>query len=140
MGLCEQGYFCKLITWKPNCLLDGMQHTEPPLRSVLHSAGVLSDALIDRQTLQGIMAVMAPKIGALSCLRSFIRATPLSALSLFSSVSAVVGNAGQSNYAAANAGLDANAYSMQVEQAMKAPPPLPLFMDILDQALAQKDG
>jgi hypothetical protein len=52
------------------------------------------------------MQVFAPKYAASMQLQQFILAQPVSHQVLFSSVASLLGSPGQSNYAAANAGLD----------------------------------
>ena len=53
--------------------------------------------------------MLAPKAAGTHNLLAAAAATPLDSVALFSSIAALLGNAGQSNYAAANALLDARA-------------------------------
>ncbi|MEE1803371.1 type I polyketide synthase [Streptomyces sp. JV176] len=79
----------------------------PPLRGVFHAAGVLADATIDTLTPDRTAAVLAPKAVGARNLDAATSADPLDLFVLFSSAAALVGNAGQAAYAAANAYLDA---------------------------------
>jgi acyl transferase domain-containing protein/acyl carrier protein len=78
-----------------------------PLTGVVHAAGLLADAPIDRLTSDQVGAVFAPKADAAWNLHELTAETPLSAFVMFSSLAGVLGNAGQGNYAAANAFADA---------------------------------
>jgi NAD(P)-dependent dehydrogenase (short-subunit alcohol dehydrogenase family) len=75
------------------------------------------DALLGAQTPQGLWTVLAPKLaGTLNLGLYTLAAEPVASLVLFSSIAALLGNVGQSNYAAANACLDglAETHSRQV--------------------------
>eukprot|EP00923_Selenidium_pygospionis_P038108 GHVN01066603.1.p1 GENE.GHVN01066603.1~~GHVN01066603.1.p1 ORF type:complete len:1995 (+),score=378.33 GHVN01066603.1:625-5985(+) len=88
------------------------QLTSPPhsIEAVFHAAGVLSDQLLEQQTGETVEEVYTPKVlggwnlhhaleqcGVNSQLKMFVA---------FSSVTALIGNFGQTNYSAANACLD----------------------------------
>lgn len=85
-------------------LLNGLDH---PLTAVVHTAGVLADRLVESMTGQDVARVMAAKADAARHLDELTRDQPLSAFVMFSSCVATLGTAGQGNYAAANAYLEA---------------------------------
>jgi len=82
----------------------------PPLRGIVHAAGVLDDGLLLRQERGRFRAVMAPKIGGAWNLHILTLDCDLDFFVLFSSISSLLGTPGQGNYAAANAFLDALAH------------------------------
>jgi NADPH:quinone reductase-like Zn-dependent oxidoreductase len=86
----------------------------PPCGTLLHAGGVLADAAIANQTCAGARQVLAPKATAMKLLSKYMSATPMAGAVLFSSVAALLGSAGQANYAAGNATLDAAARALRV--------------------------
>jgi hypothetical protein len=84
--------------------------TLPPLRGVIHAAGVIDDAPLLELNSVRLAKVMAPKVAGAFALHRLTRETPLDFFVLFSSVSSVLGSPGQGNYAAANAFMDALAH------------------------------
>ncbi|WGS46999.1 SDR family NAD(P)-dependent oxidoreductase [Burkholderia sp. JSH-S8] len=78
-----------------------------PLRGVLHCAGTVDDAFLIHKQEHSLRAVLAPKVAGTLNLDHATRGQPLAFFALFSSISGVLGNAGQTDYAAANAFMDA---------------------------------
>ena len=75
--------------------------------AVIHAAGILRDGLTMNKTDEDLAAVLRPKILGALALDEATRDEDLDGFLLFSSSVAVLGNAGQSDYAFANAWLDA---------------------------------
>jgi len=91
-------------------LVENIQTTMPALKGVIHAAGVLDDGVIMEQTGERFAAVMAPKAVGAWNLHRFTMEAPLDFFVMFSSGASLLGNSGQSGYAAANAFLDALAH------------------------------
>ena len=79
----------------------------PSLDGVWHAAGVLADGVLPAQTAASLARVAAPKAHGAWALQLASATAALRACALFSSVAALLGGAGQANYSAANACLDA---------------------------------
>ncbi|MCA9973778.1 MAG: amino acid adenylation domain-containing protein, partial [Anaerolineales bacterium] len=78
----------------------------PPIRGVVHAAGVLRDGALPQQNLADLAAVFRPKADGGWWLHEALRDAPLDFFVMFSSAASLLGSAGQANYAAANAFLD----------------------------------
>jgi NADP-dependent 3-hydroxy acid dehydrogenase YdfG len=87
-------------------LLARVRTEGPPLRGVVHCAGVIEDAGLLQQDVGGLERVLAPKVRGGWLLDRLTRVDPLDCFVMFASAAGVLGSAGQSNYAAANAVLD----------------------------------
>lgn len=91
-------------------LLARLDGTMPPLRGVFHAAGALDDRTLVGQSEQSFRTAFAGKaIGAWN-LHAATQGHELDVFVTYSSVASLLGSAGQANYAAANAFLDALAH------------------------------
>ncbi len=91
-------------------VLAELRDSWPPLRGVVHAAGVLDDGVLVEQSWQRFERVLAPKVAGAWNLHQLTRDTPLDFFVLFSSAASLLGSPGQANYASANAFLDALAH------------------------------
>ncbi len=76
------------------------------LHGVIHSAGVIRDSFLLKKTAAEWEAVLSPKVYGTFHLDEATRGEPLDWFVLFSSVTVVAGNVGQSDYAFANSFMD----------------------------------
>jgi len=82
----------------------------PPIRGVVHAAGVLQDGLLEQLDAAALDSVLRPKMMGGWLLHRLLKDDPLDFFVLFSSAGSLLGQPGQGNYAAANAFLDALAH------------------------------
>jgi NADPH:quinone reductase-like Zn-dependent oxidoreductase/acyl carrier protein len=91
-------------------VLDEARREGPPLRGVVHAAGVLDDGILTQQTRERFEKVMTPKVDGAWNLHHLTQDDELDFFVLFSSGASVLGSPGQANYVAANEFLDALAH------------------------------
>jgi acyl transferase domain-containing protein/acyl carrier protein len=80
--------------------------TMPPLRGIIHAAGVLADGLLQNQNWADFAKVMEPKVQGAWYLHRLSQAQKLDFFVCFSSATSILGSPAQANYATANAFLD----------------------------------
>jgi acyl transferase domain-containing protein/NADPH:quinone reductase-like Zn-dependent oxidoreductase/NAD(P)-dependent dehydrogenase (short-subunit alcohol dehydrogenase family)/acyl carrier protein len=82
----------------------------PPVKGIVHAAGVLDDGILLQQDEARFYKVLRPKVAGAWNLHALSSGMELDFFVLFSSVAAIFSNPGQGNYVAANAFLDALAH------------------------------
>lgn len=88
-------------------LMSEIQTEYGQVNGIVHSAGVIRDNFILKKTQAEMLEVMAPKVSGLINLDVASQSIPLDFFISFSSGSGALGNAGQADYALANAFMDA---------------------------------
>ncbi|HBE02352.1 MAG TPA: hypothetical protein DC049_07730, partial [Spirochaetia bacterium] len=89
-----------------NSMLTEIKSTMPELKGVVNSAMVLEDAMISGMDQEKFLKVIRPKVNGTWNLHTATLDAKLDYFLMFSSISALYGGLGESNYAAANTFLD----------------------------------
>ena len=110
-------------------------HAERPLRGVVHAAMVLRDAVFEQMNCNQFQAAVNPKVqGAMSISKALLQSGVFDDLDFFvmtSSISATLGNPGQSNYSAANSFLDTLAWQHRLQNRLGVVSlVLPMVLDV----------
>lgn len=92
-------------------VLETISESLPPLRGIIHAAGVLDDGALVQQDWSRFATVFAPKVDGTWHLHRLTQHLPLDFFVMYSSVASLLGSAGQGNHAAANAFMDALAFA-----------------------------
>lgn len=87
-------------------MVEHVRKTCPLIQGVLHAAAVFDDALVHNLDAARMEAVFAPKLLGAWNLHQATLGIPLEHFVLYSSITTAIGNPGQANYVAANAGLE----------------------------------
>jgi malonyl CoA-acyl carrier protein transacylase len=87
-------------------VFETIANTMPPLRGIIHAAGVLGFEAMTEMTLKMLQSVMRPKVQGAWILHQFTQTMSLDFFVCFSSIASVWGSKGQAHYAAANHFLD----------------------------------
>ncbi|SFW64510.1 Acyl transferase domain-containing protein [Desulfovibrio desulfuricans] len=87
-------------------LVERVAATMPPLTGVVHAAAVFDDRFLAQMDKQSLDAVLSPKLYGAWHLHEATLGLSLTHFVLYSSISTALGNPGQGNYVAANAGLE----------------------------------
>ncbi|GHH72827.1 hypothetical protein GCM10017673_28360 [Streptosporangium violaceochromogenes] len=91
-------------------LEDHRRRESPPIRGVFHLAGQVCDTLVPEMTRRVFDAAHDPKVVGAYLLHHHLRDEPIEHFVLFASIASLMTTAGQTNYAAGNAFLDALAH------------------------------
>jgi acyl transferase domain-containing protein/NADPH:quinone reductase-like Zn-dependent oxidoreductase len=119
---------------------------EYPVKGVVHAAMVLRDGLFSSMTYENWVTAINPKTLGAANLHSVLSDSELDFFLMTSSVSGVLGNPTQANYAAANTYLDALAHHRRVANKTAVSLVLPMVLEVgvvaenseLEQSLKRK--
>ena len=100
-------------------ILSEIEDKHQPLRGIFHAAGVLDDGALINQSWDRFLTVLQPKLVGSWHLHEKSRKLGLDFFVFFSSISGVIGNPGQANYAVANTYMDGLA-GMRKQQGLPA--------------------
>lgn len=107
-GICIEVFSCDVCQkFEVQELLKKIRSLYPPIHGIFHAAMVIDDGLISDLTPSRFLSVLSPKVQGSWNLHIQTLRDPLDYFVLFSSISGVIGNPGQANYASANLFLDA---------------------------------
>ncbi|NEO74074.1 SDR family NAD(P)-dependent oxidoreductase, partial [Moorena sp. SIO3H5] len=87
-----------------------IQASLPPLKGIIHAAGVIEDGVLQQMTWEQFTRVIAPKVEGSWHLHQLSKDIPLDFFVCFSSIASLFGSPGQGNYAAGNAFMDSLAH------------------------------
>ncbi|WP_100898073.1 type I polyketide synthase [Nostoc flagelliforme] len=91
-------------------LLTQIKTSVPPLRGVIHAAGIYEACLLQEHQWEQFAKVLAPKVSGAWNLHTLTKDIPLDFFVLFSSAASIFTSSGLSSYAAANTFLDSLAH------------------------------
>ncbi len=106
LDVTDEAAVTRLLQGEPGAAL-------PPVRGIVHSAGVTADCLIDRLDFASFGKVLHPKLRGSVALARASRGLKLDFFVLYSSLGSLLGQPGQASYAAANAFIDALAIDLR---------------------------
>ncbi|HKY42792.1 MAG TPA: beta-ketoacyl reductase, partial [Pyrinomonadaceae bacterium] len=96
-------------------LVAGIEQSMPPLKGIIHAAGVIEDGMAHKQSWEQFQRVLEPKVRGAYALHLYTRHLSLDFFTLFSSAASMFGSVGQINHAAANAFLDGLAHHRKAQ-------------------------
>ncbi len=82
--------------------MDEMKASMPQIRGIVHTAGVLNDKMLIHLDWNDFEKVMSPKVAGTVNLYNTVEKEALDFFMMLSSITSMVGNMGQANYASAN--------------------------------------
>jgi NAD(P)-dependent dehydrogenase (short-subunit alcohol dehydrogenase family)/acyl carrier protein len=91
-------------------VFEEIERTAPPLRGIIHAAGVASERPVATMDTEALQNALRPKVLGSWVLHELIRGRDIDFLVFFSSVASIWGSRGLGHYAAANHFLDALAH------------------------------
>jgi amino acid adenylation domain-containing protein len=91
-------------------ILEKTKISMPPLRGIIHAAGIQDDGLLQQQTWERFSQVMAPKVAGTWNLHLLTQEIPLDFFVCFSSMVSLLGSPAQGSYVVANTFMDAVAH------------------------------
>lgn len=97
-------------------VLNEIKGTMPPIKGVIHTAGVLNDKMLSDLNWIDFEKVMNPKVVGTLNVYNVVEKETLDFFMMLSSITSVIGNMGQGNYASANYFLNSFASSMSAEK------------------------
>jgi short-subunit dehydrogenase len=95
--------------------IDEVKTNMPPIKGVVHTAGVLNDKMLTHLAWNEFEKVLNPKVAGTLNIYNTVNMEELDFFMMLSSITSIVGNMGQANYASANYFMNAFAVHLGME-------------------------